>query len=338
MSNKKFKIVFVDSILPISEYERKIINDFGCEVEQYDAITTEEILAVAADADAIMTVGGKFNRDTINGLKNCKVIARYGMGVDNVDLDAATEKGIVVTYVPVYCSEEVATLGITLMLACARHLTAADYAVKHGEWKNAVKHVNGAVSVGGKTVGLVGLGRIQKTLVPYLKPFGVKLIAYDPFINLDYCAANDIESVEKEYLYHNADFVFVQVPLTEETRHIVGAKELAMMKNTAIIINTGRGALIDQIALTDALKNHKLGGAGLDVLEFEPPKDDDELFTLDNVITSGHTGAATAEALIRLRCAVAESIVAVLDGKMPAPMEGVSRIANKAVLEKVTLD
>ena len=328
---KDFKIVFVDQILPISDYEKKIIEDFGCTVTQYNAITPQEILEVAADADAIMTVGAKFTREAIEGLKKCKVIGRYGVGVDNIDLKAATEKDIVVTYVPIYCQEEVATLAITLMLACERKILIADKHVKSGNWATTVKATGGQRSLRDKVVGLVGLGSIPKKLVNYLKPFGVKIIAYDPYINLEYCKENDIDSVEFEYLLKNSDYVSLHVPLMDSTRHMIGEKELEMMKEDAILINTARGALVDQIALTEALKNHKIAAAGLDVLEFEPPTGDEEIFRLDNAITTGHIGAATNEALVRLRCSVAQSIVDVLSGKMP------SAVANKAVLEKVNL-
>ena len=224
----KFKIVFVDDILPITDVEKNIIEGFGCELTQYSAFETKDILEVAADADAIMTIGGKFNRETIEGLKNCKVISRFGQGFDNVDVKAATEKGIVVTYVPVYCREEVATLALTLMLACERRLLIADKTVKSGHWVDAAKSVNGARSVSAKTIGLIGLGSIQKQLVTYLKAFGCKLISYDPYINLEFCKANGIEPVEKEYLLQNADTVFVQVPLMESTWHMIAEKELAI--------------------------------------------------------------------------------------------------------------
>lgn len=333
MSN--FKIVWVDDIMPVTDVEKKIIEGFGCTVVQYSAFNTEDILSVAADADAIITVGGKFNRATIEGLKNCKVISRFGQGFDNVDVAAATEKGIVVTYVPVYCKEEVATLALTLMLACERKLFTANKTVKTGHWVNAAQSVNGARSISARTIGLVGLGGIQKQLVNYLKPFGAKLLAYDPYINLPYCEANGIESVEKEYLLQNADIVFLQVPLMDSTWHMIAEPELKLMKEGSVIINTGRGALIDQLALTEALKSGKIAAAGLDVLEFEPPKGDEEIFQMDNVITSGHIGACTTEALIRLRTAVAQNVVDVLSGKQPTL--DYAGIANPAVLEKVSL-
>lgn len=331
---KNYKIVFVDSILPITDYERKIIGDFGCEVTQYNAITPQEILAVARDADAILTVGGKFTRETIEGLEKCKVIARYGVGYDNVDIQAATEKGIVVTYVPVYCQEEVATLALTLMLALSRRIMTADKCVKGGSWAKSVAAVSGATSPRDKVFGLVGFGSIARQVVPLVKPLGVKVIAYDPYINLKFCEELGVESVELDYLLENSDYVSLHVPLLESTRHMIAAPQLQKMKKTAILINTGRGALVDQDALCTALKNGTIAAAGLDVLEYEPPRENEEIFTLDNCITTGHIGAATEEAIVRLRCAAATSLVKVLSGEKPTLPSG---IANPDVLNKVAL-
>ncbi len=334
MEKNNLKIVFVDNILPLCDIEKKIIGDFGCEVTQYSAFSPGDILEVASDADAILTVGGKFTRETIEGLKKCKVIARYGVGFDNVDVTAATEKGIVVTYVPVYCQEEVATLALTLMLACSRKIFQGDRAVKEGNWAKAVAAVSGAASPRGKTVGLVGFGSIARQVVPLVKPLGVRVIAYDPYIDLRYCQELDVESVELDYLLEHADYVSLHAPLMESTRHMIGAKQLSRMKKTAILVNTGRGGLVDQDALCQALKAGEIAGAGLDVLEFEPPREQEEIFTLPNCITTGHIAAATEEAIVRLRTAAATSLVQVLSGVKPQFPSG---IANPDVLSKVHL-
>lgn len=331
---KDLKIVFADSILPLSDHERRIIHDFGCEVTQYHAITPKEILEVAHDADAILTVGGKFTRETIEGLEKCKVIARYGVGYDNVDVKAATEKGIVVTYVPVYCQEEVATLALTLMLACSRRIMIADRCVKAGRWAKSVASVSGAASPRDKVFGLVGFGSIARQVVPLIKPLGVRVIAYDPYINLDFCRELGVESVELDELLEVSDYVSLHVPLMDSTRHMIAAPQLHKMKKTAILINTGRGGLVDQDALCEALKDGTIAAAGLDVLEYEPPREYEEIFTLDNCITTGHIAAATEEAIVRLRCAAATSLVQVLSGIRPSLPSG---IANPDVLQKVPL-
>ena len=187
-----------------------------------------------------------------------------------------------------------------------------------------------------KTLGLIGLGSIQRAARELSQAFRRKdTWQYDPYINREFCAANGIEPVEKDELLKMSDTVFLQVPLMESTFHMIAEKELAEMKDGAIRINTGRGALVDQLALTEALKSGKLAAAGLDVLEFEPPRGDEEIFRMDNVITSGHIGAATAEALIRLRTAVAQNVVDVLSGKKPTL--DYAGIANPDVLKNVTL-
>ncbi len=326
----KFKVAVVDALLPLTDIERGILEAVGCEVTQTACANAEEIVKVAADADAVMTVGAKLTAEVIAQLKNCKIIGRYGVGIDNVDLDAATAAGIVVTYVPVYCQEEVATLAVTLLLAAERRLIQADRVVKTN-WKGSLKAVNGARSLKGKTLGLVGFGAIGREVVPLIQPFGVKVIAYDPFINLDYCKQLNVESVSLDTIIDTADYISLHVPLLPETRHMFSDAQFERMKDDAIIINTGRGALIDQAALYRALKAGKIAAAGIDVLETEPPDQNDPIFTLDNCITSGHIGAATNESVERLRAKVAQGVANVLTGKWP------DVIANPKIKEKLSL-
>ena len=278
-----------------------------------------------------MTIAAKIDRQVINRLDKCKVIGRYGVGLDNIDVDAATEKGIVVTYVPVYCQEEVALLAVTLMLACERRVMIADRVVKSGNWKGAVAAVNGARSPRGKTFGLVGFGSIARQVVPFVKPLGLRVIAYDPYINLEYCKELDVESVELPELLRTSDYISLHVPLLPSTHHMIAAKELSMMKKDAILINTGRGALIDQKSLFVALRDKRIAAAGLDVLEVEPPDPKDPIFSLDNIITSGHIGAATSEALVRLRENVAQGVADTLAGKWPKVL------GNPDIKKKLTL-
>ena len=325
----KFKVVSVDKLLPLTHYETDILEAIGATVEQYGCVTPEDIGKVAADADAILTVGTKITKEAISRLKKCKAIGRYGVGIDNVDIEAATEEGIVVTYVPVYCQEEVATLALTLMLACERRIIQANEIVKSGEWKNALKASTGARSTKGKIFGLIGFGSIAREVVPLVQPLKVKTIAYDPYIDLDMCKRLNVESVDLEYLLKNSDYVSLHVPLMPSTYHMIDTEQLKMMKKDAILINTGRGALINQKALTDALKQGIIAAAGLDVLEFEPPDPNDPIFKLNNVITTGHIAAATNEALVRLRQKVAQGVADILTGKCP------EAIGNPAIKEKV---
>jgi D-3-phosphoglycerate dehydrogenase len=327
----KYKIVVVDNIIPLSEVERQVLSQVDMSVEQKNCANALEIIQMAAEADAVMCVGARLTAEVIARLDKCRVIGRYGVGIDNVDLEAATEKGIVVTYVPVYCQQEVATLAVTLLLACERRLIQADRVVKARNWKGSLKAVAGARSLKGKTLGLVGFGAIGREVVPLIKPFGVEVIACDPYINLEFCRQLGVRPVELDYLIENSDYISLHVPLLPETRHLFGDEQFGRMKNEAIIINTGRGALIDQRALCAALKDGKIAAAGLDVLEVEPPDPDDPIFTLDNVITSGHIGAATHEAVKLLKTKVAQGVVDVLSGRWPEV------VANPKIKEKIEL-
>ncbi|MCL2852228.1 MAG: C-terminal binding protein [Defluviitaleaceae bacterium] len=332
-----YKIVMVDDILPITDVERKVLGQLDMTLEQHNCLTPndaerlERLERVAGDADAVMTVGAKLDREAFARLKNCKVIGRYGGGIDNIDLEAATENGVVVTYVPVYCQEEVAALAVTLMLACERRLIQADKVVKSGDWKGSIKACAGARSHRGKTLGIVGFGAIGRTLVPLVRPFGIEVIAYDPYINLEHCKELGVRAVELQEIIETSDYISLHVPLTPQTRHMFGDKQFDQMKNDAILINTGRGAVVDQKALYTALKEGKIAAAGIDVLEAEPPNPEDPIFTLENVITSGHIAAATNESIERLRTLVSQGVVDVLSGKWP----GV--IANPKIKEKLTL-
>lgn len=327
----KYKIVMVDSILPLTDIERSIAASIGCEIEQYNVFEPEDILKVAGDADAIMTVGGHFRAEAIEPLEKCRIIARYGAGFDNVDTEAATKKGIVVSYVPIYCQKEVATLAVTLLLACERKLFQADKATKTGHWVDATQVVTGAHSIEGRTFGLIGFGGIARETVPMMQAFGAKVICSDPWADKELAEKMGVELVDQDTLFKRADYIDIHVPLTPKTKHMIDKAELDAMKKGVIIINTGRGALINQAELTKALQDGRVAAAGLDVLEGEPPNVEDEIFKLDNVITSGHIGACTAEAVERLRTCVATNVVKVLSGEKPLAC------ANPEVLEKLDL-
>ena len=327
----KYKVVVLDNLLPLTGIELNAFAAIDASIEQYDLATPAEIIKAAGDADAVMVTGAQVTREVINGLKKCKVIGRYGIGLNNIDLDAATDNGIVVTYAPVYCQDEVATMALCLMLACERRLIQADKVVKSGNWKGALSAVRDARSTQSKTFGLVGFGSIARKVVPLIKPLGVKIIAYDPYIDLDVCKELDVEAVELDYLLKNSDYISLHAPLMQSTYHMIGAEQFNVMKRNAILINTGRGGLVDQREMFKALKEGKIAAAGLDVLEDEPPDPNDPIFTLDNVITSGHIGAATIESIERLRKIVLQGVVDVLTGFWP------QYPGNPAVKEKLSL-
>jgi D-3-phosphoglycerate dehydrogenase / 2-oxoglutarate reductase len=251
----------------------------------------------------------------IEKLKRCKIIARYGIGVDNVDLAAATKAKILVTNVPDYCIDEVSDHALALLLALARRLTAADGAVKAGGW-DVVAHA-GIRRLRGQTLGLLGFGKIAKALASKVEPLGMKVLVYDPYLDPALIAQHGVEAVSLDRLLAEADTVSIHVPLSPETRNIVGKRELARMKPTAFLINTSRGGIVDEQVIAVALKEGRLGGAALDVLSVEPPPADHPLRQAPNVILTPHLAFYSRESVIELQTKAAEEVARALKGEPP---------------------
>ncbi len=321
------KILITDSI---HDDAVEILKNAG-DVEIATGLTPDELKEKIKDADAIVIRSGtKLTRDIIIAAKNLKVIARAGVGVDNVDLNAATEKGIIVVNSPDASSISVAELAMGLMLSAARNIPQATASLKKGEWDR--KSFKG-IELYGKTLGIIGLGRIGQQVAKRAKAFGMNLVGYDPYIPTNVAEKIGVELMDVNELCKVSDFITLHVPLTPKTKHIIGKEQIALMKKNAIIVNCARGGLIDEEALYEALKNGKIRGAGLDVFEEEPPKNN-PLLTLNNVIGTPHQGASTVEAQKSAGTVVAEQVVKILNGK-PAenvvnlpmvPMEKMNKI------------
>ena len=248
-------------------------------------------------------------------LKRCRVIARYGIGVDNVDLAAATRAGIVVTNVPDYCVDEVSDHGLALFLALARRVVAADQAVKSGAW-DVVAH-KGIQRLRGQTLGLLGFGKIARALAVKAQALGMQVLAFDPFVDAETMARLKVRGADMDTLLTESDAVSVHVPLSPETRGIIGERALARMKPTAFLINTSRGGLVDEQALAAALMAGRLAGAALDVVEKEPPPPDHPLRKAPNVILTPHLAFYSREAVVELQTKVAEEAARALRGEPP---------------------
>lgn len=328
---EKRTVVLVDDIIPPSEIETSEMRKIGAELSVVPCTTEDEVIEAASVADGIMTVAAPLTRRVIRELQRCRVIARYGTGLDNVDLEAATERGIVVAYAPEYCYEEVATMTVTLLLACARKVNILDSLVKRGEWKRGLSAVEDVHSLAGRTLGLVGFGKIARSVASKMKPFGVRIIAFDPYINEELAEELGVRLVEFEALIREADYISVHVPLTDETRYLFREEQFRRMKPGTVFVNASRGAVVHEPSLYTALKEGWIAAAGLDVMEREPPDPDNPLLSLDNVTITGHLAAATVEAMQRLRLTVATGVSAVLSGFLP------SFIANPDVLPRVNL-
>jgi D-3-phosphoglycerate dehydrogenase / 2-oxoglutarate reductase len=310
-----FIIAITDYVFPSLDPERAVLEPLGVELRPQQCRSEDEIIALARDAEAVLNCYAKMTARVIEKLKRCKIIARYGIGVDNVDLAAATKAKILVTNVPDYCIDEVSDHALALLLALARRLTAADGAVKAGGW-DVVAHA-GIRRLRGQTLGLLGFGKIAKALASKVEPLGMKVLVYDPYLDPALIAQHGVEAVSLDRLLAEADTVSIHVPLSPETRNIVGKRELARMKPTAFLINTSRGGIVDEQVIAEALKEGRLGGAALDVLSVEPPPADHPLRQAPNVILTPHLAFYSRESVIELQTKAAEEVARALKGEPP---------------------
>ncbi|MEM3693361.1 MAG: phosphoglycerate dehydrogenase [Candidatus Bathyarchaeia archaeon] len=274
----------------------------------------EELIEELRDVDAVFAGGDPFTAKVITSARNLKIIARDGVGLDRVDLEAATKAGIVVTIAPTVC-ESVADLAFGLILCVMRRILIADRGVRFQEWNLRRKFVGRDVH--GATLGIIGLGRVGSGVAKRASGFKMRILGYDPYVNPERMRELGVEPSDLDTLLRESDVVTIHTPLTEETRGLIGAREIGLMKDGSYLINTARGAIVDEKALYEALRTGKLAGAGLDVLTVEPPTPENPLLKLENVVLTPHIGNDTVEAFRRLSLQVAEDIIRVLDGKPP---------------------
>jgi D-3-phosphoglycerate dehydrogenase len=323
-----FKVVQVIDIprAPIPDYG-EMLKQAGVEVEfaKKDCTTEDEIIAAAHDADAIIGVATfqPFSRKVIEKLTKCRLILSMGIGYDNLDLEAATEHNILAANVPDYCLEEVSDHAMALILASTRKIVKLSRIVEKGGWKTEPdpeiqRSIWPTMSrLRGQTLGLVGFGRIPRTLVPKAKGFGMRVIAYDPYLQPSAFESLGVERVELDQLLAESDIISLHSALTAETKHMLGLEQFKKMKPTAYLINTARGALIDQRVLHTALTEGYLAGAALDVTEPEPISPDDPLLKLDNVIITAHSAHFSIPAYLELTRRPGEEVARVLKGDWP---------------------
>jgi D-3-phosphoglycerate dehydrogenase len=310
-----FVVAVTDYVFPSLEPEQRVLAPLGVDLRSAQCKSEEEIITLAKVADAILNCYAKMTTRVIENLSRCKIIARYGIGVDNVDLIAATRAGILVTNVPDYCIDEVSDHALALLLTLARHIVAADRAVKAGAW-DVVAHAE-IHRLRGQTLGLLGFGKIARALASKVKPLGMKVLAYDPYVEAKLIAREEAEAVSLDRLLVEADVISIHVPLSPETRNLIGESELARMKPTAFVINTSRGGIVDEQALAKALTAKRLGGAALDVLSVEPPPSDHPLRQAPNVILTPHLGFYSRESVVELQTKAAEEVARALKGEPP---------------------
>lgn len=320
MSSKP-KVVITDYDYGDVDIERGILEAAGAEVVALQAKQESDLFEAAADCVAIMNQYARIGAETIARMERCKVIARYGVGVDIVDVEAATGRGILVTNVRDYCTEEVADHAIALWMTLARSLPAYDRATHAGVWQ----WQSGAPirRLRGRTMGIVSFGKIGQAIAHRARAFGVEIIAYDPFLSEEAARRHGAELVSKEDLLARSDYILMQAPMTDQTRHFLSDAEFAAMKPGAILVNTGRGPTVDNAALYRALTEGHLAAAGLDDPEEEPAKRaawdpaDNPIFTLPNVLITPHAAYYSEESIRAAREGAATQVAKVLTGQTP---------------------
>ena len=306
-------IAVTDSVFPTLDPAKAALARLNPTYRMAKSASAEDILAVAKDADALLITYAKITREIIGQLTKCKAIGRFGLGVDNIDLPAAKEKGIAVNYVPDYCIREVSDHTMALLLSLIRKVPLSNKVVQAGRWEMPV--VVPIRRIEGTVLGLVGFGHIPRLVAPKAQAFGIKVIAYDPFAKAELFKAANVESVDFDTLLARSDYVSVHAPLMPQTRGMMNAAAFAKMKKGAYIVNTARGPLIDEPALIAALDAGQIGGAGLDVVTTEPLAKDSPLLGRDNVIVSPHTAFYSIEALEELQSKCASDVARVLSGE-----------------------
>jgi D-3-phosphoglycerate dehydrogenase len=317
----RFKVVITDFDYGDNDIETSVLEPIGARVVALQAKREDDLFEEARECDAIMNQYARVGARTIEQMQRCKVIARYGVGVDIVDVDAATRRNIQVTNVRDYCTEEVADHAIAMWLAMARKLADYDRATHRGGWHwSAGKPVH---RLRDRTMGIVSFGQIGYAIAARAQAFGVKLIVYDPYVDAASIAGRGAEKVDKDELLRRSDYVLMQAPMTPETRHFLGTREFAIIKPGAFVVNTGRGPTIDNAALYAALTSGRVAGAALDDPEEEPAKRaswspaGNPLFTLPNVIVTPHVAYYSEESIRLAREIASEEVARVLTGQTP---------------------
>ena len=327
-ADRKPKVVIADYDFEDADIERSIVTGAGFELVAAQAKTEDEVIAVASDADAVLAQYAEIGKRVIDSFTRCRIIARYGIGVDIVDVDEATRRNIVVTNVPNdWCMNEVADHAVSLLMALVRKLPQYNRATRAGKWEWQTGRPIQRMQQG--TLGLFSFGAIAKEIARRMRGFGVRIIAHDPFVDAREAASAGASLVSFEELLAQSDYLMIQAPLTSKTRGRFGETELHRMKRGAILINTARGPIVKDADLYRVLKDGWLTGAGLDDLEEEPAKRagwkaDNPLFKLENVIVTPHAAYYSEQSIQIVRRFASEEVVRVLRGE--APLSPVNRV------------
>ncbi|MFC6838074.1 C-terminal binding protein [Halomarina ordinaria] len=309
-----YQIAISQADYPDAEVERAVFDAVDADVVVGHAESPAELVELARGADALLVEYADVTAAVLDALDDLVVVSRYGIGVDNVDVEAATGREVAVTNVPSYCEEEVATHVLALLLTVVRETAQYTAAVESGTWDWKV--ATPIEPVVGKTVGFVAYGKIPRAVVRLARGFDFEYLVYDPYLDAGDIADEPVERVDFETLLAESDIVSVHAPLVDETRHLFDADAFARMRKDAVLVNTARGPLVDETALNDALREGELGGAGLDVMVDEPVESS-PLFELDSVVVTPHVAWYSERSLDEVRRKAAENVVRFLEAGEP---------------------
>ncbi|MBB6481128.1 C-terminal binding protein [Spirochaeta isovalerica] len=312
----KYKVVVTDNLNGNCHIEKKILQSINAEVHIYKELHGEELCLAVEDADAVLVDMAEITAEVINRMKKCRVISRYGVGYDNVDVKAAFEAGIKVAIVPDYCVHEVAEHAFALLLSFERQIAQRAAAVRSGRWRDV--QTPGIRRIQGSVLGIIGYGKTGLALKRMAEGFGFSRIlvhsrGLEPGLEID----QSVYSVTMEELLVQSDYISIHLPLTEETRSFIDEESFKKMKNNAVLINTARGAIVDEPALKDAILKGEIRGAALDVLSHEPPGSEINLAELDKVIITDHRAYYSEDSIALLKEKCAQNVVSALKTGSP---------------------
>lgn len=314
----KYRVVVVNLGYESYQVEREILKPVGAELilATQDCLTENDVISVAKDADAILVREAPINARVLDSLNHCKVIARYGVGVDNINLEVAKQKKIYVTNTPGYGTEEVSDHAVALLLACIRKLLARDKTLRQGKFEIDINDT--IYRTTGKNLGIFGYGQIGRAFHRKWKGFLPKrVLVFDPYVAAEVIQQNGGERVDLDTLFAESDYISLHTPLSLDTKHMIGEAALRKMKQTAILVNTSRGEVIDEDALIRALNEGWILAAGLDVFEKEPLRHDHPLLRMSNVVLTGHVAWYSKDSVRELQTRAAHEVLRVLSGKIP---------------------
>lgn len=319
-------VAITDHVFPNLEPTEEALEPIGASLRLAKSGSPDDILDVARAADAVINCYAKLPAEVIEQFEQCRIIARTGVGVDTVDLDMASSKGIIVTNVPEYCEDEVSDHALALLLALARNVTLGNSIVHGGGWD--LERLKPIYRLRGRTVGLVGFGKIPRLVAAKAQAFGMNVLTFDPYIEANTAATLGVTSVSLDELLASSDYVSVHAPLTPETHHMINAETLSKMQSHALLVNTARGPLVDVDALASALDAGQIAGAALDVLPAEPPPADLPLRGRDNVILTPHTAFYSEQSMTDLQAKAAQQVALVLGGQAPTNPVNLDRLGT----------